>query len=234
MKVAVHQPNYLPWLGYFAKIAHADVFIFLDDVQLPQGRSYVHRTKIHSPTGGTWLSAPIRREERQIIKDVQFAHEDWRRRHQATWFHTYRKAPFFRPVMDLVDSIFAFETNNLAQFNVHAVSGIARFLDLSCRFELSSTCGSASSSDDRLIDLVSWIGGDTYISGAGGQNYQNKEKFDAAGIDLCVREYRTKPYAQFQGGFTEGMSILDALFNLGPDTVQRLSYEEAEPSSSLA
>ncbi|HYG89055.1 MAG TPA: WbqC family protein [Azospirillum sp.] len=228
MKVAVHQPNYLPWLGYFAKIAHADAFIFLDDVQLPQGRSYVHRTKVYSPSGGAWLSAPIRREERQLIKDVRFADEDWRRRHKATWFHTYRKAPFFEPVMGLVENIFAFETDSLAQFNVRAVSLIADFLGLSCRLELSSAYGVTSSSDDRLVDLVKLIGGNTYISGAGGQNYQHKQKFDNAGIELCIREYKPRPYSQFQGGFVSGMSVLDALFNLGPGAVQHLSYEEVE------
>lgn len=227
MKVAVHQPNYIPWLGYFAKLASVDVFVFLDDVQLPQGRSYVHRTKIHSPAGGVWLSAPIRREERQLIKDVRFADADWRRRHQATLFHTYRKAPFFDAVMPLVEAIYACETDDLARFNMQAVALLADFLGLSCRFVLSSAFGVATSSDDRLIELVKAVGGDTYISGAGGQNYQNPEKFAAAGIGLCVCEYKPRPYAQGQDGFVSGLSVLDALFNLGRDAVQHLPYDAA-------
>jgi len=226
MKVAVHQPNYIPWLGYFAKMANADVLVFLDDAQLPQGRSYLYRTKIHSPCGGTWLSAPIRREERQLIKDVQFAEPDWRRRHLATLHHTYRKASFFEPVIALAEAIYGFETNSLARFNMNAVSAMAGHLGLSCRFEVSSAFGLSSTSDDRLIDLVKAVGGDTYISGAGGQNYQHPEKFDAAGIGLCVREYKPRPYVQFQGGFVSGLTVLDALFNLGPDAVQQLTYED--------
>ncbi len=227
MKVAVHQPNYIPWLGYFAKLASADIFIFLDDVQLPQGRSYVHRTKIHAPSGGAWLSAPIRREERQRIMDVRFADADWRRRHQATLFHTYRKAPFFDPVMRLVETIYALETDSLARFNMNAVVRIAEFLGLSCRFELSSAFGVAMCSDDRLIELVKVVGGGTYISGAGGQNYQHPEKFEAAGIGLCVREYRPRPYHQSQqGDFISGLTVLDALFNLGADAVLQLAYDE--------
>ncbi|WP_431855809.1 WbqC family protein [Azospirillum sp.] len=225
MKVAAHQPNYIPWLGYFAKLASADVFIFLDDVQLPQGRSYVHRSRVHAQPDGVWLSAPIRREERQLIKDVRFADEDWRRKHQATLFHTYRKAPFFAAVMALVEAIYGFPTESLAQFNMNAVTLIAGYLGLACRFELSSAYGVSQSSDDRLIELVKAVGGDTYVSGAGGQNYQHPEKFAAAGLDLCVREYKPRPYLQHQGGFVSGLSILDALFNLGPDTVQQLTYE---------
>lgn len=224
MKVAVHQPNYIPWLGYFAKLASADVFIFLDDVQLPQGRSYVHRSRVHAPPDGVWLSAPIRREERQLIRDVRFADEDWRRKHQATLFHTYRKAPFFAAVMPLVETIYGFPTESLAPFNMNAVTLIAGHLGLPCRFELSSAYGVAQSSDDRLIELVKAVGGDTYVSGAGGQNYQHPEKFAAAGLELCVRAYKPRPYPQHQGGFVSGLSVLDALFNLGPGAVQQLTY----------
>lgn len=225
MKVAVHQPNYIPWLGYFAKLANADVFIFLDDVQLPQGRSYVHRAKIHSPAGGTWLSAPIRREERPLIRDVRFAEDDWRRRHQATLFHTYRKAPFFNPVMRLVEEIYACDAPDLAGFNRHAVIRLAEFLGLSCRYELSSSFQVASCSDERLIELVKAVGGDTYISGAGGQNYQSPKKFEEAGIELSVREYKPRPYWQGPGEFLSGLSVLDALFQLGPGTADHLTYE---------
>lgn len=228
MIVAAHQPNYLPWLGYFAKIASADVFVFLDDVQLPQGRSYVYRTKIHSPSGGTWLSVPIQREGRPLIAEVRFADGDWRRRHQSTLRHTYRRAQFFEPVMGLVDEIFDFETDSLSQFNMRAVTKLATFLGLSCRFERSSAFGVGTSGDDRIIDLVGAVGGSVYLSGAGGQNYQHEEKFDAAGIELRVREYQPRPYAQCQGGFVPGLSLLDALFNLGRDAVQHLSYESAE------
>ena len=84
-----------------------------------------------------------------------------------------------------------------------------------------------SSSDERLIDLVQAVGGGAYLSGAGGQNYQHPEKFAAAGIDLQVREYKPRPYARAQGDFVPGLSILDALFNIGPATVEHLSYEGA-------
>lgn len=235
MNIAVHQPNYFPWLGYFAKMAKSDVFVFLDDVQLPQGRSYVYRTKIHSANGGAWLSVPIRREERQLIKDVRFADADWRRRHRMTLLHTYKKAPFFQSVMALVDSIYAVETDGLSILNMRALTLLAEYLGLSCRFEVASAFGVTSGGDDRLIELVKAVGGDTYISGAGGQNYQRPEKFKMAGIDLCVCEYKPQPYLPFQGDFIPGLSVLDALFNLGPDAAKHLSYEHTSmPLSSDA
>ncbi len=234
MNVAIHQPNYFPWLGYFAKIAQADIFIFLDDVQLPQGRSYVHRTMVHGNADGVWLSAPIRREERQPIKDVRFADDNWRHRHRMTLLHTYRKAPFFDPVMAMLNGIFAFDTDSLSRFNMNAVASVADYLGLDCRFELASSFGVTAGSDDRLIALVQAVGGNTYISGAGGQNYQHPEKFEEVGIDLQVRPYKPLPYRQIHDGFLPGLSVLDALFNLGPDAVRQLSYESAAtPSPSV-
>ncbi|CAO3429037.1 WbqC family protein [Azospirillum doebereinerae] len=234
MKVAIHQPNYFPWLGYFAKMAQSDVFIFLDDAQLPQGRSYVHRTRIPADGGSVWMSAPVRRERLQAIGDVRFAEDGWRRRHRATLLHTYRHAPFFEPVMALVDTLFALETDNLSRFNMNAVSRLAGYLDLPCRCALASSFGVTSSSDDRLVDLVRAVEGAVYISGEGGQNYQHAEKFEAAGIELRVCSYKPRPYRQVQDGFVAGLSVLDALFNLGPDARHHLTYEPArEPQPSV-
>ena len=227
MNIAIHQPNYFPWLGYFSKIAQADIFIFLDDVQLPQGRSYVHRTMVRGNASGIWMSAPIRREERQAIRDVRFVNENWRHRHRMMLLHTYRRAPFFDPVMTMLDGIFAFDTDSLSRFNMNAVTSVADYLGLDCRFEVSSTFGVTAVGDDRLIALAQAAGGKTYISGSGGNNYQHLEKFEAAEIDLQVRPYNPRPYRQIQDGFVPGLSVLDALFNLGPDARRLLSYEPA-------
>ncbi|MGF7174862.1 WbqC family protein [Azospirillum doebereinerae] len=233
MKIAIHQPNYFPWLGYFAKMAQSDVFIFLDDAQLPQGRSYVHRTRILADGGGFWMSAPVRRERLQAIRDVRFAEDGWRRRHRAMLFHTYRQAPFFEPVMALLDPLFSLETDSLSRFNMHAVSRLADYLDIPCRCEVASSYGVTSNSDDRLIDLVRAVGGAVYISGEGGQNYQHIGKFEAAGIELRVCSYKPRPYPQVQNGFVAGLSVLDALFNLGPDARHQLTYAAEETCPSV-
>lgn len=233
MKVAIHQPNYFPWLGYFAKMAQSDVFIFLDDAQLPQGRSYVHRTQILMECAASWMSTPIRRDHGQMIRDVCFAESDWQRRHRGMLLHTYRKTPFFEPVMALVDSVFSLKTTSLSQFNMHAISRLAGYLELPCRYEVASSFDVTSRSDDRLIELVRAVGGSTYISGKGGQNYQHAEKFETAGIELRVCPYKPRPYSQIHGGFIAGLSVLDAVFNLGPDARHHLSYEpSSEPHRS--
>ncbi|WP_207485313.1 WbqC family protein [Arenibaculum pallidiluteum] len=222
--VAVHQPNYLPWLGYFAKMAQADIFVFLDDVQFPQGRSYVSRTRIHSPNDGTWLSIPVSRGERQLIRDVKFADPNWRRRHLQTLRHTYRRAPKFDEAMDLAAEILSLETEYLCEFNIEAVTRLARHLGLSCRLQVSSSYAVDSCRDDRIIELVKAAGGTGYVSGGGGQNYQDPEKFARAGIALHVREYRPRPYQQPGSAFLPGLSIVDALFNLGDGVHEHLRY----------
>ena len=134
--------------------------------------------------------------------------------------------------MALVDRILDADTDRLALFNMRAATLIAEHLGLSCRFETSSAFALETFSDDRLIDLVKAVGGDTYISGAGGQNYQDPAKFERAGIDLWVREFTPHPYHQEAcreaGAFVPCLSILDALFNIGAEgTLRHLSYEPA-------
>lgn len=218
MKVAIHQPNYLPWSGYFAKLAAADVFVFLDDVQFPQGRSYVYRTKVGDARGAVWLSAPVSRSSGSLINEAAFADPDWSATHLRKLRSAYAGAPHFDEVVSLMESVYAEGVDNLAALNMLAVRRIADYLDLDRRFEMSSSVGSEGVSDDRLISIVQRLGGSCYVSGKGGQNYQDPAKFEAAGLELEVRVYEPHPYPQthFQE-FEPGLSIVDALFSLGRD-----------------
>ena len=141
--------------------------------------------------------------------------------------------------MTLIDRVFSLKTDNLCQFNMHAITQVAAYLELPCRFEIASSFNVTSRSDDRLIDLVQAVGGTTYISGRGGQKYQHAEKFVAADIDLRICAYEPVPYPQMscppvQDGFIAGLSILDALFNLGPDARHLLTFRPLPEQQLLA
>ncbi len=233
MRVAIHQPNYAPWCGYFAKMNHCDVFVFLDNVQMPQGRSYVYRTQIRGKSEPRWLSIPTRFHQGDNIDQVRFADPDWWRKHGDTLRTVYARSPYFREIWSLLNQAYAEPGEKLADFNVRLVRSIAGYLGLKCRFELSSALEPEGCSDDRLISLVRKVGGDVYISGKGGQNYQDPAKFAEAGIELRVHTYDPVPYRQAQGEFVAGLSILDALFNLGPEAASLLVYEGAQPLVSI-
>jgi hypothetical protein len=129
----------------------------------------------------------------------------------------------------MLDQAYARPGEKLADFNVRLVRLIAGYLGVKCRFELSSALEPEGCSDDRLISIVRKVRGDVYISGKGGQNYQDPAKFAEAGIELRVHTYCPVPYRQAQGEFVAGLSILDALFNLGPEAASLLVYEGAQP-----
>ena len=222
--VAVHQPNYLPWLGYFAKMARADVFVFLDDVQFSK-QSYINRVQILGHNGSRWLTVPVRVSLGQAIKEVRPAKAGWARAHLDTLRGFYKAAPAFRSVWPDIEEIYGRLANgDLASNNRQLIENIAARLDLSPDFRASSEFATgAAASDDRLIAIVRAIAANgTYLSGKGGANYQDPVKFARAGFSLDYVEFSHPSYAQNTNEFVAGLSVLDAVFHLGWDRAAAL------------
>jgi WbqC-like protein family len=225
LKLAVHQPNYAPWCGYFAKIRACDVFVFLDDAEISTGQSYVYRTRVRNEAGPLWLSVPTHRALHERIEEVRFAEPKWAVKHLNKLYALYRLAPCFREVFDLLEPLFRAPGEKLAEFNIGLIRSISEFLGVSCRWERASSFGIHATRDDRHIALAKSLGADVYLSGKGGQKYQDAALFEAAEIRLEVREYSPVAYAQVHGGsFEPGLSIVDALFNLGRKAAELLQY----------
>ncbi|MCS6913200.1 MAG: WbqC family protein [Myxococcales bacterium] len=224
MRVAIHQPNYAPWCGYFAKMAHCDLFIFLDDVQMPNGRSYVSRCRIAGPTGAAWLSVPVHHSRDERILTVRFADPKWPQRHLRTLQARYGRAPHYAEVMRQLRPLYADPGETLCAFNLRLIATIRACLGLTCPVRCASELGVPGQGDDRLLALLRAVGADCYLSGPGGQAYQDPAKFAAAGIALEVRTYTPIPYPRAGLEFVPGLSILDPLFYLGADARGLLRY----------
>jgi len=231
MRIAIHQPNYIPWCGYFAKMRSCDVFVFLDDAEISTSQSYVYRSKVRNETGPLWLSVPTRRKLHDLILGVRFADSKWSQKHLNKLHAFYHKCFYFDEVYAFLAPIYQETGDTLADFNVRMIRKIADYLGLGCRFERSSFLMADGLRDDRHISLARIIGANTYLSGKGGQNYQDPAKFAEAGIELDVRTYTPIPYKQIHGDFIAGLSILDALFHLGRDTIQILEYSSHNGST---
>jgi hypothetical protein len=231
MIISVHQPNYMPWLGYFHKIAIADVFVFLDNVQYSKN-SYINRVKVFGPSGPKWLTVPVTYDYGNLISQVQPAFPDWRSSHLDTLFNTYRSAPSFNAVWPQLTDLYQKEPQaDLASINRVLVEGIANALGLRCRFMVSSSIPTRElTSDDRIVALVASIDSNgTYLSGIGGAGYQDHAKFTNAGLQLQYTEFEHPQYDQGRVQFTESLSILDALFNLGWSGTADLFCEDRLP-----
>jgi hypothetical protein len=248
MLVAIHQPNFLPWLGWFDKLARADILILLDTAAHQHtGSNYTNRVKILAQGEPRWITVPVvrGREQRSRIDRLRVAGNGvWRRKLRATIEQSYAKAPYFDQTMSIVDHVLGADTELLCELNLIALGAIARVLGLGCKPMLRASvitsvdaAGVAAefTGTDRLAALVRAVGGDAYLTGHGADGYQENERFAAAGIAVEYQHYTTPPYCQVRSGaFMPGLSAIDALMNLGGDAASLVGRSAPAPGSLMA
>lgn len=220
--VAAHQPNYIPWAGYFYKMLSCDDFVFADDLVMSTP-SFTNRNRIKTKEGVVWLTLPCRYKVGEtVIRDVEFADNRWRHKHLSKLEYSYRKAPYLDYYMPRLKEIIAQEAYSLCDLNLTLIKQIALWLGISCRLHLSSELRISGVKDDRIVNMVRHLGGRTYLSGLGGSNYQSEAKFTDANLNLMYYDFSPPTYPQLWGKFEPGLSIVDLLFNCGPDSPQIL------------
>lgn len=220
MIVAIHQPNFLPWLGYFYKMARAEHFILLDSVPFAKG-SYTNRVKIKTASGPQWLTVPILTKGKlgQPIREVVCnSKSNWQKKIAATFDTNYRKCPHCSPYADEIVGIIDSSVGNLAEMNIQLIRYVMNQLGIDTPTTRSSEMQAEGKATEMLIALCREIGADTYLSGSGGANYQDEADFKAAGLQLIYADYQHPTYRQEFGQFTAGLSIIDLLFNYGPES----------------
>ena len=221
--VAIHQPNYLPWLGYFWKIARADIFVFLDDTQFSKG-GYTNRVQIAAFDTPRWMTLPVTHAFGDTIDRVGIAKPGLGRAHLDVLFQTYRDASARRTVWPFVEALLGEDAElNLARRNEALVEALARRLGGATRFVRSSELGIGDSADERLANIVERLApGGIYLSGKGAKAYQSETTFAARGVTLRYSSFSPAPYPRGAAPFVPGLSILDALFHLGFDATAEL------------
>lgn len=222
INVTIHQPNYLPYIGFFQKMALADIFVILDTVQF-SNRSYTQRVKIRTKEGWMWLTIPIEKKYHlKPIWDIYLSeNKKWMKRHKNTLIKHYSKCKYFdEKFVDEYYSSGKFE--KLQEFNEFGIfylkdkfgikTEILRASELDIDENLKST--------DLLIDIVKKVGGDVYISGLGGGKYMEEEKFLMNNIKLKYFEFKVFEYSQRWDSFESHMSTIDLLFNFGDENIR--------------
>jgi len=226
--VAIHQPNFFPWLGYFDKLCQADVFIFLDDVQFPKtGGVWSNRVKVLINGEGRWLTAPVDRSFHgtRYINQMSFtSREDWRGKLLKTLVTAYRRAPFFEETFAVLEPLIRNPEENIARYNSIAVTAIAQYIGLPVeKFRWSSEFMLADHASERLISLTRAVGGHAYMCGGGAAGYQEDVAFSAARIALIYQNFEHPIYKQIGAkNFAPGLSIIDAIMNIGAVELRRV------------
>jgi hypothetical protein len=216
MLVAIHQPNYAPWLGYFAKMARADVFVFLDNVQYSKN-SYINRVQIDGGGKPRWLTVPVTYHLGDSIDRVRAADAKWPSAHLDSLRTYYSAAAAFKETWPWLRDLYPrLPQDNIASINQALIEAIAAQTGLLRSFRKASEFDTGGAqSDDRLIEIVRALGGNAYLSGQGGSKYQDAAKFDRAGIQVVYSDFEHPAYPQGHPEFLPGLSVLDALFHLG-------------------
>jgi len=215
--LAAHQPQYLPWLGFFDKLAQADVFVLLDNVQFKKNE-WQNRNRIKGPSGPQWLTVPVSHKFPQTIAEVEVREsEPWRRKHQRALESNYGKASHFSEEMPLFADALERPWTHLAPLNIELIRGIAARLEITTEIVLGSDIEACPDPTLRLVDLCRELGADAYLSGAGG-DYLEQERFAEAGIELRFQGYEHPTYEQLHGEFAPHMSVVDLLMNCGKDS----------------
>lgn len=218
--VAIHQPNFFPWLGYFDKIARSDIFVFLDEVQFPKkGGSWSNRVKLLISGEAKWVTAPIERNYSGFrnINEMYFKEDNWREKFLNTLKTNYCKNPFYDEAMEVIEPLIKNSEKNVAKYNVHAITEIARKLDLDIsKIRKSSEFSFQQSSNELLCAVTKGVGGNIYMCGGGADGYQDEKIFKDSGLTLIFQNFVHPIYTQRENeNFTQGLSIIDAVMNLG-------------------
>lgn len=225
--IAIHQPNFLPWLGYFDKLARCDVFVLLDTVQFPKkSGTWMNRVKLLVSGEPAWITVPIVRSYHGLRRVDEMEIDEsrpWRRKLLQTIEQNYRRASHFEETMPLVTEIVEHDTALLADYNEAGVRRLAASVGLDAgKFTRASTLDTSGTATDLLIDITHKLGGDSYLAGGGAAGYQEDAKFAAAGVRLRYQAFEHPTYSQLADEPHSGLSIVDALMHCGADATARL------------
>lgn len=234
--VACHQPNFLPWLGFFAKMAHSDIFILLDDVQFTQGQhkqNWTTRVRMLNANGPFWLGMPVLRTGKgfQKIKDLETdnSKRNWLKKMSRTIEFTYQKTPYYKETVLPILNILLQHSSSVCSTNFELIKCIKNMLHLETTLLMSSEMNINSFATDRLIKLTKFAKGNSYLSGDGADDYQETDKFESSGITLRRLGFKHPEYPQhIKGIFTPGITIIDALCNVGADVTREMLVASAK------
>lgn len=223
MVFSIHQPNYLPYSGYFYKIAVSDVFVILDTVQYPRGQSFSARNRIKTPQGISYLTIPVAipREKEGKVKytEVKFSDLKWKTKHLKTIEMCYKRSPFFGQIFDIYSNVLN-ENTDFTELNIKLIESFCGYLDIGTRIvRLSEMLETFGNKTNLIIDIGKSLGAKTYLSGTGGgKEYNDETLLNNNGFELVYSKFKHPVYTQQWGDFVPNLSVIDFLFNCGPQS----------------
>ena len=222
MLITIHQPQYLPWLGYLDKIDKADVFVILDNVQFKKNE-WQNRNRIKTSHGCQWITVPVLYRFPEKINEVRINNKsNWGRKHLQALITNYSNSTYFENYKSFFEDIFNRDWNCLVDINIEIIKFLITALELKTKLVIASDLELREEPTERLIDICKTLNGHKYLAGKDGNKYMNLELFDKEGIEVIFQDFKHPVYNQLFGDFEPYMSAIDLLFNCGDNSLEIL------------
>lgn len=226
MRVGIVQSSYLPWRGYFDIIDDVDLFLLFDDVQYVK-RSWRTRNKIKTKEGTCWISVPVQKMPRgHLICDTLIDNtENWKERHLNQIREAYRGAPYFEKYYRELERELVKDRRYLSELNEDLIRWIMGHLGVKTEVRSTVGLGATGQKSERLLSVLNKVGATEYLSGPTAQSYIEQSRFEESGIRLEYKAYQYPDYPQQWQGFAGDVTVLDLLFNTGPEAPRYLKSQ---------
>lgn len=224
--VVIHQPDFVPYLGFFHRFLQADMYIALDHVQYVNGssRAWTHRDKIKTAQGEKWLTVSVKKAPRDTaINQIELSTEtDWRQDNLRLLEQNYRKAPFFGELMPQIEQLYARPFHLLRDFNMVSIEMLMDMLDVRIPWVWSSSLDPVGTKNELLVDVLKKVSATHYLSGVGARDYFDPAPFRGGGVEVVWQNFTHPVYPQLYGEFAPYLSSIDLLFNCGVEKSRKI------------
>jgi WbqC-like protein family len=218
--VVIHQPDFLPHLGFFHRFMGVDLYVVLDHVQFVNGtsRSWTHRDRIKTPRGDQWLTVSVRKAPRDTpINKIELSDTDWRAQNLNLIRENYRDAPHYEEVFAELEKLYALPCTKLSEFTLASIDLLLRLFDICIPRISSSSLEPMGNKNELLVDILRKVDATHYLSGVGARDYFDPAPFAEARIEVVWQSFKHPVYPQLHGEFVPFLSSIDVLFNCGTE-----------------
>lgn len=231
MKVVIHQPEFIPYIGFFERLADADIFVILDDVGY-QKNGFINRNKIKTKNEAKWITIPVKGRSPNIkINEVVIDNsKDWSKSLLSLIEENYKNAPHFSEIFPIIKEALSKKWEKICDLDIYLLENINKILGFKVKIVKSSELGVNGRGNERLVKICQNLKANVYLSGPGTDkgHHVNEDEFESQGIKVQIMGFSNPQYLQqfSDKGFLPYMSIIDLLFNEGSNSVKIIKKEQ--------
>lgn len=223
--VVIHQPDFMPYLGFFDRLLKADIYVVFDNVQyVRSSRGWTSRDKIKTQNGEKWLSVSTQKAARDTAINQILLSQDsgWREDNLNLLHENYKKSLYYSEIMPYISELYRYQCEHMMDFNLQSIKMLMQLFDIHIDIVIASELNPTGKSNTLIIDIMKKLGCTKYLSGVGARDYYIPELYEEAGIEVIWQDFKHPVYKQQYEGFIPYLSSIDMLFNCGIEESRRL------------